>query len=106
MFSPDRLRGHRHGRGLSLAEVATASGLTEAVVRRCEEGDAAPDAETAAALARALGVPAAELAGGGDPLEEYVAAAASHLPPLTEDDVRSAGAVLRTIRRASASAAA
>ena len=55
--SPRNVRALRAARGLSLGELATASGTGKATLSRIEAGQANPTVETLFALADALGVP-------------------------------------------------
>lgn len=58
-----RLRALREAAGLSVAELATAAGLTRQAVSKLERGHREPALETARRLAAALGVTIDELAG-------------------------------------------
>lgn len=58
-----RVRAARDKRGLSLAQLAAAAGLTRDAIHKIEMGTRRPRGETVAALARALAVTADELLG-------------------------------------------
>lgn len=58
-----RLRTAREIKGLSVAELATAAGVTKTTVYRIEAGTHAPQMSTARALAAALGVTADQIVG-------------------------------------------
>jgi transcriptional regulator with XRE-family HTH domain len=57
----ERLKELRHGRGWSLDELATASGLSRATLSRMEKGDVSPTAESLGRLCRAYGLPMSRL---------------------------------------------
>jgi transcriptional regulator with XRE-family HTH domain len=56
-----RLRQARAGRGMTQADLADRAGVSEAYVGRLERGRAAPGIDLVARLAKALGLPAADL---------------------------------------------
>jgi transcriptional regulator with XRE-family HTH domain len=106
-FSPDRLRGHRHGSGRTLAELGAAVGRSAESIKFYETGRSRPPADILGRLAAALGICTDELFGRhADPVVEYVDAVAQHCPPLTAEEVQGAAVVLRTMRRARHSRAA
>lgn len=99
-FSPDRVRGHRNGRGLTREQVAAHIGLTVAAIRTYEQGLCQPKARALALLAELFGVPIGDLyVRHDDPFEDYVDAVVSHMPPLTDGEIKAAAAVLRRIDR-------
>jgi len=57
------LRQLRKNQGLTITELATASGISTAVISRLERNQALPELETLARLARAFGMTAADLLG-------------------------------------------
>lgn len=58
-----RLQTRRLQAGLSQAELATASGLSRITINAIENGKSTPRLHTAARIAKALGLPLAELIG-------------------------------------------
>jgi XRE family transcriptional regulator, regulator of sulfur utilization len=77
----ENVRALRLARGLSLNELATASGTGKATLSRIEAADANPTVETLYALADALGVPFGSLTAVTGPRVEHVRAA--DLPTVT-----------------------
>ncbi|SLN59882.1 HTH-type transcriptional regulator PuuR [Falsiruegeria litorea R37] len=57
----ERLKELRQGRGWSLDELATASGLSRATLSRMEKGEVSPTAESLGRLCRAFGLPMSRL---------------------------------------------
>lgn len=57
----ERLKAERKARGMSLTDVAEASGLLRPAVARAERVDVDPRISTVVAIAKALGVPLCEL---------------------------------------------
>jgi transcriptional regulator with XRE-family HTH domain len=60
-----RLRSGREDRGLTLDELATATGLSKPYLSRLESGDRQPSVATLLTVSRALGVPTSALLGEG-----------------------------------------
>ena len=79
-----RLRKLRHDRGWTQAELGTHTEVRERQIIRWENNQHKPRYEHVAALARALGVPVAELMGDMDDEDEESAL------PLISDDVLDA----------------
>lgn len=97
-FSRARLRGHRHGRGITRADLGARAGISESQVQDIEAGQRALDVDDLLVddLARALGVPRTELTSDSSTYaEDYCAAVLLHAQPLTEADVAQAAAALR-----------
>lgn len=102
-FSSERLRGHRHGVGRELSDVAERADCSVEALVSYESGRAMPSAETIDALAAVLGVPVEEFEPqhSGNAVREYVTAVQWHGEPLSDEDVMAVGTVLRDIRRRS-----
>lgn len=106
-FSPHRLRGHRHGSGLSVEKVAARAGCAVLDWLEYETGRAEPPATLVPKLAAALGIAAAELRPqSGDPIDDYVVAVASYARPLTQEDLAPVAAMIRARRRGRVATAA
>jgi transcriptional regulator with XRE-family HTH domain len=100
-FSPHRLRGHRHGVGRTLAELAARVGRSPDALKFYETGRSEPPPRVLAALTKELGIELGDLvARHNDPVLEYVDAVAQHCPPLTSDEVQAAAVIVRTMREA------
>lgn len=102
-FSPHRLRGHRHGVGRTLGDLASRVGRGVEALKAYETGRSQPPAGVLRALAIELGVDMDDLfTRHDDPVLDYVSAVAEHCPPLTHEQVQGAVVVLRTMRQARA----
>lgn len=100
-ISPDRLRGHRHGAGLTLAEVAAHIGRSSAALKTYEAGTSRPPAPVAAALAELYGLTGVNdlYSARDDPIRDYATALAAHCRPLTAAELEGATVVLGRLRR-------
>jgi transcriptional regulator with XRE-family HTH domain len=101
-FSRDRLRGHRNGLGLSLADLSerTDPTINMHTIKSYETGRAEPPAHRLGVLADALGIAIDDLyTQHDDRVRDYCAAVASHGPPMSEESLDAAATVLRSIRR-------
>jgi transcriptional regulator with XRE-family HTH domain len=95
-----KVREARERRGLSMAEVARASGLSPGAVSRIEHGERSPGAATLARLARVLGVEVGHLIGSGDGdgrAVATVAPAASSLPPEVSEAISTVATIMPTL---------
>jgi transcriptional regulator with XRE-family HTH domain len=99
-----KVREARERRGLSMAEVARASGLSPGAVSRIEHGERSPGAATLARLARVLGVEPGRLIGdGGVPAVQGVqiapgAPATMHsLPPEVAEAISTVATIMPTL---------
>ncbi|MFN2383255.1 MAG: helix-turn-helix domain-containing protein [Gemmatimonadota bacterium] len=94
-----RLRGHRNGMNLSLADVAERVGITEADARAYETGACQPPATALRALAELFGTTVDDLcAPRRDGMRDYFAAVVAHMPPLADEEIAAIAAILRRIR--------
>ena len=59
------IRAHRLAQGMSLGDLARASGLSKTILARIESGAGNPSIETLWRVSRALTLPARHAAGGG-----------------------------------------
>lgn len=99
-FSPDRLRGHRNGRGLTRAEVGTAIGRSAGTIASYEDGRSLPTAPALVRLAQVYRVSIDDFyARFDDQIEDYVDAVAQHCKPLTDAEIATVATVLRRIDR-------
>jgi len=60
-FDPDKMTHHRRSRGLSQRALATAAGVSQAMVAELERGKHPPSEASLSKIARALGVEPATL---------------------------------------------
>ncbi|GAA1289879.1 hypothetical protein GCM10009609_66870 [Pseudonocardia aurantiaca] len=78
-----RLRALRRRRGLTLADLAATTGISESTLSRLESGGRRPNLELLLPLARAHGVPLDELVGApqtGDPASTSAPSTAATRP--------------------------
>lgn len=95
-FSSDRLRGHRHGTGHALADVAAAAGCPAEDLESYEAGGAEPAPDLLAALASALHIPIDELYSRyDDGSRDYCNAVVQHAEPLSDTDLHALALVMR-----------
>lgn len=98
-FSPDRLRGHRHGCQFSQADLAAAAGLTPERYALIESRMALPSHRELLNLTEALDVPMAEIYGQRDtPAADYAHAVLRHASVLGPEDIQVIATVLREIQ--------
>lgn len=98
-FSRARLKGHRHGKGLSPQAVADLVMICGATYAEIERGEDEPPTALVSDLARALQVPVSELESpeGTPYFTDYADAFLAYAPPLGEADLnRAARALHRT----------
>jgi len=80
--------------------VGAAVGRTADTIKDYEGGRARPSARTLAGLAKVLEVGIDDLfVRHQDATLDYVEAVSQHGPPLTDEEIRGAAVVLRTVRR-------
>jgi transcriptional regulator with XRE-family HTH domain len=92
-----RVREARERRGMSMADLARAAGLSPGAVSRIEHGERSPGAETVSRLARALGVEAGNLMGSGDGGERAAAAPSSGLQPEVAEAISTVATIMPTL---------
>lgn len=101
-FSPDRLRGHRHGQKLRMATLARLAEMEPLRLHAIETGAAGPSFAEEDRLVRALGVLPTDLdATRLTPSQNYLAAVLTYARDLTEDEIETAASTIRQIRAAS-----
>ena len=97
-ISPDRIRGVRHARRLTRAEVASGVERSAETLKAYEDGKLTPPAAVLPVLAGVLGVAVADLYRRyDDGLLDYVDAVAHCTGPLSDEQLAGAAAVLRAI---------
>lgn len=101
-FSPDRLRGHRHGQKLHVAALAKAAGMLPERLSSIEAGREQPTNDEVAALERSLQVGTEGLDEvRTTPTQNYLSAVLTYARSLTEDEIEIAAYTIRQIRAAS-----
>lgn len=99
-FSPDRLRGHRHGQRRTAKQVADLANLCADAVAQFEAGYVVPDLLTVQTLAAALEVDENELhVQRPNPAADYCHAVLRYARQLTPDEIETAATTIRKIRR-------
>lgn len=102
-FSPDRMRGHRHGLKLTYTEVADASGIDLDRWIAIESHTAVPGAGEWMSIADALQVSIDELQAQHPRFAaDYCSAVLAHHRDLTEVEIEIAAATVRHIRAGAA----
>lgn len=100
-FSPDRMRGHRHGQRLTLKALADTTGIPVDQVKAIEDGDRVPTGPEHRVLAEALEVDMGELRPWRlSPTADYCHAALTYARKLTPEDIETVASVIRQIRGA------
>ncbi|WP_308300967.1 helix-turn-helix transcriptional regulator [Crossiella sp. S99.2] len=102
MFSPPRLRAHRHRQGMTAHALAHRAGVGTDWVEAVESGAHNPTPEKVAAVAEALQITPEQLYAPEPEARDnrqYWAAVAATAPPMTTRDIDSVGAILRRISR-------
>lgn len=99
VFSPARLRGYRHVRSLTHADVAAQTGMTTTDVQQIEKGQQTPTTSAIARLATALGCTVVDLYATDDAMnnEHYWDVKCAALPQLSEGTIKSVAATLDRI---------
>lgn len=101
-FSPDRLRGHRHGQRLTTKQLADLADLPTDAVAQFENSYALPDLAGVRALALALDVGEHELhPQRPNPAADYCHAVLLYARQLTPDEIEAAATTIRKIRKRS-----
>lgn len=96
-FSPDRLRGYRHGQKLSVETVASAAGMAPQYLAAVESAQVMPTEAEIETLAEVLCVagfyPQRPL-----PTQDYLSAVLEYARSLTEDEIEIAARTIHKIR--------
>lgn len=98
-FSPDRLRGHRHGQRRTTAQLADLAGLPTDAIAQFEGAYLKPTALQIVAMASALDVGQDELLKHrANPAADYCHAVLTYARALTPDEIEVAADTIRKIR--------